>query len=290
MVLNSYAKLNLYLKILGRRQDNYHDLETVFERIDLCDRIILKSRPDNKIKIITDSLQIPKGRLNLAFRAARLLKDNFKIKTGVDIKIIKRIPPAAGLGGGSSNAACVLVGLNRFWNLGLKQRKLITLAKGLGADVPFFIHDTSFARGSKRGDLVVPLKTLGAVRFWHIIVMPRLGVTTASVYQKWDEMAQKVRLTTPDSDVKMLTSALKRKNFSLISRGLFNSLEEASIQLCPEIARVKAELSSLGLKSILMSGSGPAVFGLLPSRKEALSLARQLKRNRLWRIYITRTI
>lgn len=290
MVLNSYAKLNLYLKIIARRRDGYHDLDTVFERIDLADKIILKSRLDNKIKIITPSSQIPKGKANLAWRAARILKDNFKIKSGVDIKIIKHIPPAAGLGGGSSNAAAVLMGLNKLWKLGLNQRRLISLGKSLGADVPFFICNLPFARARSRGDQIRSLKALGNSRFWHIVVVPKARLATALAYQKWDETAQKVRLTRPDSDVRMLTSALKRKDFSLISRGLFNSLEEASFKLCPEIQKVKERLSSLGLKSILMSGSGTAVFGMLSSRKEAESLGRQLKRNRLWRIYTTRTI
>ena len=304
MVLNSYAKLNLYLEVLSKRKDNYHNLETIFERIDLCDKIILKSLAPNKIKITTNSKLIPKDESNLAFRAARLLKDKFKVKAGVDIKIIKRIPVASGMGGGSSNAACVLIALNKLWKLYLNKRKLLTLGKKLGADVPFFICNSSFAKGCRRGDEISPLRVLRNMRFWHIVVVPRIQVSAASIYQKWDKIAQKAPpflkyslrkngkagLTSPNSDVKMLISALKRKDFSLISKGLFNSLEEASFKLYPEIKRIKERLSSLGLKSILMSGSGPAVFGMVPSRKEALSLGRQLKRNRFWRIYITRTI
>jgi 4-diphosphocytidyl-2-C-methyl-D-erythritol kinase len=290
VVLKSCAKLNLYLKILAKRRDGYHNLETIFERIDLADRVILKSRRDNRIKINTDSALIPKGRANLALRAATLLKNNFKVRCGADIKIIKRIPVAAGLGGGSSNAASVLVGLNKLWRLRLSRKKLISLGKSLGADVPFFIHNSSFARGRGKGDRVFSLKSLSNTRFWHILVVPRSRVSTASAYQKWDKIAQKVRLTSPDSNVNILISALKRKDFSLISKGLFNSLEEASIKLYPEIRRIKERLSSLGLQSILMSGSGPAVFGMVSSRKEAQSLGRQLKANRFWRIYITRTI
>ncbi len=290
LTLRSYAKLNLYLKILAKRKDNYHNLETVFERIDLGDKIILKSRRDNKIKIITDSSQIPRGNSNIAFAAALLLKSNFKIRSGVDIKIVKRIPVASGLAGGSSNAASVLVGLNKLWKLRLNKRELLALGKRLGADVPFFIYNSSFAKGCGRGDEISPLGLLRNTRFWHVIVVPRIRVSTASVYQKWDRIAKKVRLTSPNCDVKMLTSALKRKAFSLISKGLFNSLEGAGIKLCPEIRSIKERLSSLGLKSILMSGSGPAVFGVVASRKEAQSLGKQLKRNRFWRIYVSRTI
>jgi 4-diphosphocytidyl-2-C-methyl-D-erythritol kinase len=304
VVLNSYAKLNLYLKVISRRKDNYHNLKTIFERIDLADKIILKSRRDNRIKITTNSDEVPCDESNLAFRAAQLLKDKFNLKAGADIKIIKRIPVASGMAGGSSNAACVLMGLNKLWKLHLNKRKLLELGKSLGADVPFFISNYPFARGLSRGDEIYPLKPLGKVRFWHIVVVPRIQVSTTSVYQKWDKIPQKVPpslkyplrkkgragLTSPNSSVKMLISALRRNDFSLIKRGLFNSLEQASIRLYPEIARIKERLTRLGLKSILMSGSGPAVFGMVSSRKEALSLGRQLKRNRFWRIYATRTI
>lgn len=309
MVLNSYAKLNLYLEVLSRRKDNYHNLETIFERIDLADKIILKSRRDNRIIITSDSREVPTDESNLAWRAAQLLKDKFNLKTGIDIKIIKRIPVASGMAGGSSNAASVLMGLNKLWELRLNKRKLLEFAKSLGADVPFFIHNYPFAKGLGRGDEIHPLNSLEKARFWHIVVVPRIQVSTASVYQKWDKIPQKAPhlwthsrlnkkpgyfkgagLTTPYSNVKMLTFALRRNDFSLIKRSLFNSLEKASIKLYPEIARIKEELVRLGLKSILMSGSGAAVMAIVSSRKEALSLGRQLKRNRFWRIYVTRTI
>lgn len=290
MVLNSYAKLNLYLKVISRRKDNYHNLETIFERIDLADKIILKSRRDNRIIITSDCGEVPTDESNLAWRAAQSLKDKFNLKAGLDIKIIKRIPVASGMAGGSSNAASVLMGLNRLWELRLNKRKLLEFGKSLGADVSFFIHDYPFAVGLGRGDEIHPLNSLEKIRFWHIVVVPRIQVSTASVYQKWDKIPQKVRLTTPYSNVKMLTSALRRNDFSLIKRGLFNSLEQASIRLYPEIARIKEEFTRLGLKSILMSGSGAAVMAIVSSRKEALSLGRQLKRNRFWRIYVTRTI
>jgi 4-diphosphocytidyl-2-C-methyl-D-erythritol kinase len=290
VVLNSYAKLNLYLKVLSKRKDNYHNLETIFERIDLCDKIILKPVTCGKIRITSDSRFIPKGEANLVFRAASLLKHKFKVKSAVDIKIIKRIPVSAGMGGGSSNAACVLCALNKLWNLHLGKRKLLALGRKLGADVPFFIYDTSFARGSDRGDRISPLGQLRKIRFWHVLAVPRIQVSTASVYQKWDKISRKATLTSLDSDVKMLTSALKRKNLSLISKSLFNSLEEAAVLLYPEIKKVKERLSRLGLQAVLMSGSGPTLFATVDSRKEALSLARQLSQNRSLRIYITRTI
>ncbi|MDD5155791.1 MAG: 4-(cytidine 5'-diphospho)-2-C-methyl-D-erythritol kinase [Candidatus Omnitrophica bacterium] len=290
MVLNSYAKLNLYLRVLSRRKDNYHSLKTVFERIDLHDKIILKPIASDRIKITADTKLIPADESNLAFAAAGLLKNKFRIRSGVDIKIIKRIPVAGGMGGGSSNAVCVLCALNKLWKLGLGKKELVMLGRRLGADVPFFIHNTSFAKAGGRGDDVRPLSQLRKSRFWHIIAVPGIRASTPLVYQKWDKIGQKVRLTSADSDVKMLTSALRKKNISLISKILFNSLEEPSIKLYPEIGKIKEKLSSLGLKAVLMSGSGAAVFGMVCSKSEAFSLARQLRRNRTWRICIARTI
>src|SRR4030042_869033 len=123
LALDSYAKLNLYLAVRNIRQDNYHNIKTVFERIDLCDRIILKPRRDNKIKIICNHPLVPKDNSNLCYRSARLLQDYSGIKSGLDIEIIKRIPVASGLGGGSSNASSVLLGLNKLWKLNLPREK-----------------------------------------------------------------------------------------------------------------------------------------------------------------------
>jgi 4-diphosphocytidyl-2-C-methyl-D-erythritol kinase len=289
VVLNSCAKLNLYLAVLGKRKDAYHTLDTLFERIDLCDTIVLKPRRDNRIAISTDSPLIPRDRRNLAWRAAELLREHCGIDRGVDIRIVKRIPVGSGMGGGSSNAACVLTGLNRLWKLGLSRSRLVGLGKKLGADVPFFLSDTPFARGSQRGDRIKPEGALRKARFWHVVLMPRIRVSTPSVYKKWDRLPLKVRLTKPHSDVRLLLLALKKKDFSLIGERLFNSLEQVSLALYPEIGYGKEKLAELGLKSILMSGSGPAVFGMVSSRKEARSLGRQLKRTRRWQVFVTKT-
>jgi 4-diphosphocytidyl-2-C-methyl-D-erythritol kinase len=289
VVLNSCAKLNLYLAVLRKRKDTYHNLETIFERIDLGDTICLKSRRDNRITISTNSARIPQDRRNLAWRAARLLREHRGIERGVDIRIIKRIPVGSGMGGGSSNAASVLTGLNRLWKLGLSRSQLVGLGKKLGADVPFFLYDTPFARGTQRGDCIGPVDILRKARFWHVVVMPRIQVSTPLVYQKWDMLPRKVRLTKSHSNVRLLLLALKKKDFSLIGAHLFNSLEQVSLALYPEIGYIKEKLATLGLKSILMSGSGPAVFGMVSSRKEAHSLGRQLKRTRRWHVYVTRT-
>lgn len=293
MKINSYAKLNLYLAVLNKRKDNYHNINTVFERIDLCDKIVLVPRQDKKINIVCTHPAIPKDNSrNLAFRSAKLLQDSFKIDRGVDIKIIKRIPVASGLGGGSSNAAAVLVGLNKFWKLNIAQNKLIILAKKIGSDVPFFIYNSPFAEGRGRGDMIKPLKPLNPVKFWHILIVPRKKVSTMQIYKKWDSV--RAKLTSPKYDVKILGSILRKKDFSLISKAMFNSLEQVVTELFPEIRHIKARLMSLGIKSILMSGSGPAVFGMVSSRKEATSLCMRLKERlakegKSWQVFTTQT-
>jgi 4-diphosphocytidyl-2-C-methyl-D-erythritol kinase len=309
LILNSYAKLNLYLEVLKKRKDNYHNIKTVFERIDLCDKIVLKARLDKKIKIESRAKDIPKDNSNLAYRSAQLLQDSLKVERGVDIEIIKRIHVGSGLGGGSSNAAVVLMGLNKLWRLGLSRNRLVSLAQKIGSDVPFFIYNIPFAQGEARGDRIRILKSLKKLRLWHILVVPRIKVSTPVIYNNWDKMSVSKKakwtlrhglkknlseveeLTRPKYDVKILHLALRKRDFNLISGVLFNSLQQITARLYPELIRIKRKLEQLGLKSILMSGSGPATFGIFYSRKEAVFLCRQLKQeNKSWQVFVTRTI
>ena len=289
LTLNSYAKLNLYLEVLNKRKDNYHNIKTIFERIDLADKIILKSRRDKEIKVTCNVTAVPRDNTNLAWRSAKLLQDSFNIDKGVDIKIIKRIPVGSGLGGGSSNAASVLLGLNKLWELNLAQNKLAGLAGKLGCDVPFFIYNSPFALGEARGDKIKPLKALYSVRLWHILVVPNIEVSTAAIYKRWDKYFKTFKLTMPKYDVNIINLALRKDNFPLIGDALFNSLEPVTAALYPQIDAIKEKLIQLGAKSILMSGSGPAVFGIVSSRKGALSLCRQLKTDSSWQVFFTRT-
>ena len=289
MILHSYAKLNLYLEVRNIRHDQYHNIKTIFERIDLSDKIILKPRRDKKIKIICSSPEVPQDHTNLAYQSARLLQESFNIDTGVDIKITKRIPVGAGLGGGSSNAAAVLLGLNKFWRLHLKQEELLMYAKRLGCDVPFFIYDTSFAQGLARGDRIKPLKMPKNLRLWHILVIPKINISSARIYREWDSLGS-LELTKPRCNVNILLSALRKFNLARAGEALFNSLEQVSAKLYPAIIRIKEKLRQGGIEAILMSGSGPAVFGLVSSRREAQALCRQLKaESGFWQVFVTRT-
>jgi len=293
--LHSFAKVNLYLKVLKKRSDNYHTIETIFERIGLCDQIILTCRTDRQIKITCNSPQVPADNSNLCYKAAKLIQKKFNINNGLNIKIIKRIPVGAGLGGGSSNAATVLMGLSEFWGLSLSKEKLLTLSKTIGSDVPFFIHNCPFAEGRNRGDTVRPLNILKSVRLWHILVVPKIKVSTPLIYGKWDIALRSGKkhlgtLTKARDDVKILTSVLRQNKPSLAAGMLFNDLESITARLYPQVSYVRGKLMKVGVKSILMSGSGPAVFGICSSRKEAVSLSRKLKdQNRSWQVFVART-
>jgi 4-diphosphocytidyl-2-C-methyl-D-erythritol kinase len=296
LTLSSYAKLNLYLQIRSRRKDNYHNLLTIFERISLADKIVLKVRRDEKIRIISSCRDIPLDHSNLCAKAARLLQRSAPAGQGADIAILKQIPVGSGMGGGSSNAAATLLGLNRLWGLRLSREKLAVLGAKTGADVPFFLFNCRFAQGAGRGDLIRPLRGLKDLCLWHIIIVPRIKVSTPFIYREWDELAggekgKKVKLTQPKYDANILNLALRRRDFSLAQEALFNSLQEVTFRLYPEVRQAVLSLRDLGLKLILMSGSGPAVFGVVSSRKEAVLLAGQLRHaHKSWRVFSAKSV
>jgi 4-diphosphocytidyl-2-C-methyl-D-erythritol kinase len=296
LTLTSYAKLNLYLEIFGKLPDKYHSIFTLFERISLADQINLKLQPDKKIRIIVSGVRsgLSRNRQNLAYQAASLLKREFGILQGVEIRIEKRMPIAAGLGGGSSNAAAVLKGLNRLWKLNLGVERLASVGRKVGSDIPFFLYNCSFACGSGRGDKIKVLNL--PVRFWHVIVVPRIKVHSWLVYKKWDELTKvkgveqkRLGLTTLQSKVKILKSALLKKDILLLDGLLFNSLEPVTSAMHPVIGKIKSALSNSGVEAISMSGSGPAVFGLVSSRKEAYAVARQLSKFVSWDVFVAKT-
>ena len=292
-ILHSYAKLNLYLNIIGKRKDGYHTLQTIFERIDLADTIVLTSNYTKKINFRCNKPTLPVGGANLAVQSARLLREACGVDQGVDIKLIKRIPVGAGLGGGSSNAAAVLLGLNRLWKLRLSKDKMLTFGRKIGSDVAFFLYNCSFAVGEGRGDRIKPLHLQQVRPLWQILAVPRIEVRTPRIYKEWDTANQKqsLGLTIPKYNVNIVISALRNRDLGRLGQGLFNTLERITLDLYPQVGRVKRRLSDLGLKSILMSGSGPAVFGVVSSKKEAVSLSRQLARmHPKWQVFATRII
>jgi 4-diphosphocytidyl-2-C-methyl-D-erythritol kinase len=310
VVLNSYAKLNLYLEVLNIRSNAYHNIKTVFERIDLSDKIILRPRSDRKINILCKNPRVPRDRSNLCYQSAQILQKMLGINLGVDIEIIKRIPISAGLGGGSSNAASILLGLDELYKLNLSQDQLLRLAKEIGSDVAFFIYNIPFALGTCRGDKIEKINSLNKVRLWHILVVPRIEVSTRIIYKKWDAYSKlrgagltppflnseeyfpikRAGLTEPENNVNILILGLRKKDLSLIGKFLYNSLENITLKLYPQVKDIKKRLAGFGLKSVLMSGSGPAVFGIASSGKEARCICEKLRReNRSWQVFVTRT-
>lgn len=290
MNLLSFAKVNLYLKVIHRRRDGYHTLRTIFERISLADKIILKPRKDSLIKVSCDDKNVPGDESNLCFKAAKLLRDEFRPLSGLDIKIIKRIPVGAGLGGGSSNAATVLLGLNKLWGLKLSKIKLAKFANRIGSDVAFFVYDLPFALGSGRGERIEPLNILNKSKFWHLLVVPKIHVSTPLIYKQYDRFSG---LTKHGHNVKLIASVLAEKScsYSIKPGLLFNSLEQVTIRLYPEVKRIKDTFLQLGLDSVLMSGSGPAVFAIASSSKNALKLAKIMeKKERSWRVFVVKTV
>lgn len=284
----SYAKLNLYLEILDKRPDGYHNLETIFERVTLKDEIVIKRVPGNSIRIETDSTDTPKGPGNLAYQAAKLLKKDFAISAGVVIKIKKRIPVGAGLGGGSSNAASTLLGLNHLWDLGLKVEALKEYAARLGSDVAFFVYNYPLARGSARGERIEPWSGFKK-KLWHVIVIPRLNVSTACIYRDLDK-ARKVAGNKRTFGLLRIKNAPVKGSSSLrIKDILFNRLEEVTFKRYPQVERLKRDLKAQGLKNALMSGSGSAVFGMVEGRKGGLKIAKILRRSKNLKVFVAAT-
>lgn len=281
--LNSPAKINLFLNVLFKRKDGFHEIHTLFERIRLFDELtLIPSR--SGIKIITRSKNLPRGSGNICYRAAKLLKDRFKIKRGVLIKIEKRIPIAAGLGGGSSNGASVLLGLNRLWKLGLSKKELLRAGAELGSDVPFFILETPFALGRGRGEILRKIRQPGK-KIWHCLVKPPFSISTKAAYQRLKTSS----LTPKKADVRMLLHSIHKGDSESLSKLLTNSLEDTLNKRVMAILKIKKELMRHGALGSLVSGSGPTVFGIFSSQDSARKAARGLRKNRRWQVFVAST-
>ncbi len=252
--LVSPAKVNLGLAVQGKRPDGYHDLETVFQLIDLTDTLILELDLSGAISLSTDQVELPTGEDNLVYQAALLLRRYTRCSLGVKMTLQKVIPVGAGLGGGSSNAAYTLWGLNILWKLDLRSEELRTLAQQLGSDVPFFLFAAQ-AIGRGRGHDLSPLPSTPP--FSVVLLNPGFSLSTAEVYGRY-----KLRLTNRENRITMLTHFLQTGNTLALGRHLFNDLESAVLDDYPVIKEMKEALLTRGATGAIMSGSGPTVFGL----------------------------
>lgn len=272
MEIKAYAKINLALNITGVRADGYHELETVMQSLALHD--VLELDPASCIEIAVEGAELPPGPGNLAYRAADLLRRETGCCEGVRIRLTKKIPIAAGLAGGSADAAAVLRGLNQVWKLGLTREELLKLAANIGSDVPFCLSGgTALARG--RGELIEPLPELPT--FGVLLVKPPFGVSTADVYRRYD---QAVGHTEP-SCCKM-AEAIRRGDAGQIVSLLGNDLEAVTIAMHPLIGNIKKDMLAAGALGVLMSGSGPTVFGIFPDRNTAAKTALRLVYGDSW--------
>lgn len=283
ITLTAPAKVNLFLKIQSRRPDGYHNIETLFERISLADEITI-SRIPSGIVIESDKFITAKAKDNLMYKAAESILRHRGVAEGVKISIKKRIPIAAGLGGGSSDAASVLMGINELFGLKLKRAKLMELGARLGADVPFFILGAPFAIGTGKGDKLKVVKS--GRRLWHLVVYPGFKLATKDIYEAFDLLTSKSR------NVKINPCFT---GSATLERMLYNDLQHIATAKKKVLGRIIERLAyELDVRPIV-SGSGPSVFCLCRNRKEALSAKKRLFRKipavqrRAWQVFIAGT-
>jgi 4-diphosphocytidyl-2-C-methyl-D-erythritol kinase len=263
------AKINLSLDVLGKRPDGYHEVEMVMTTVDLADRLEIEELPRDEIVISSQNGHIPLDEKNLAYQAARLVKERCGIARGVRIRLEKRIPIAAGLAGGSSDAAAVLRGLNRLWGLGLGTDELCALGEAIGSDVPFCVAGgTAVARG--RGERLEPIPP--PPRCWVVLAKPPIHVSTADIYGRLDLSAIGER-----PDTQRMIAAIQSGDFAAMCRSLGNVLQEVTMRLHPEVRRIRDLMLRLGADGALMSGSGPTVFALVGRQSKAAAISSGLR-------------
>lgn len=273
--LKSAAKINLYLEITGNRGDGYHDLVMVLQSIDLCDRVDIRKIGKDEIHILCNHPDVPCDRSNLAYKAAALMQSIYPDIGGIEIEIDKKIPMGAGLAGGSGNAAAVLVGIDRLWDLGLTQSQLCDLAAQLGSDIPFCISGgTALATG--RGEILSPLPDLKDLVL--VICKPRqIAIATAWAYQTF--RSQNLLATSEVKDHNLssqMVAAIASGGDTAphrIGRLLYNDLERVVLPAYPAIAHLKQKLLEQECLGAMMSGSGSTVFAIAPDLDRAHSIA-----------------
>lgn len=271
--LKALGKINLGLDVLGRRPNGYHDVRMVMQTVYLYDQILLEKTDKEGISLKTNLFYLPVNENNLAYRAAKMLIDEFAIKEGVHISLEKHIPVAAGMAGGSSNAAAVLYGMNRLFQLGLTDQELMERGVKLGADVPYCImRGTVLAEGI--GEELTPLPAMPKCHV--LLAKPPVSVSTQKVYEKLD--AQEV---TKHPDIDGILLGLQTGDLKKITSSMGNVLENVTITEYPQIERIKDVMKEEGALNAMMSGSGPTVFGIYDDRMLARRAAARIREEQL---------
>lgn len=277
IIMQAPAKVNYRLDVVAKRPDGYHELRMIMQRINLCDQVTIELTNKPGIRVTCGQAGVPDGEGNIAWKAAKKMLELSDSSCGITIQIEKNIPVAAGLGGGSSDCAAVLLGLNELLDLDFSCEQLMEIGVALGADVPFFVfQQTALAEGI--GEKLSALTNLPAA--WVVLVNPNVPVSTAWVYKNL-QLTQRDRLVTiPDSfeDVAALCTVLS------------NDLETVTIPAFPVIATIKDELVRHGALCSLMSGSGPTVFGLFADEATAVQAGERLRSRQDWFVAVVKTV
>ena len=281
IILSSLAKINLGLEIGPRRPDGYHQLTTLFQTINLKDRLTFEKRPDSQIILRGNRADVPWDESNLIYRSALLLRKEARLEDGVGVTVEKQIPPGRGLAGGSSNAAVTLLALNLLWGCNFKQEKLKALAAELGADVPFFLHG-GLCLGTGKGEVLQEVPELPPA--WVLVIVPDFSISTARAYQEFDRLPPGLTSTGKESKI---IQFLEQRNLSFFKH-LRNDLELAVFKIQPQLVEIKKELAAAGAELSLLSGSGSAVFGWFQDRLLARQAAGKFDRD--YQVWLVETV
>ncbi|NLX70458.1 MAG: 4-(cytidine 5'-diphospho)-2-C-methyl-D-erythritol kinase [Clostridiales bacterium] len=261
IVIKAFAKINWALDVVGKRQDGYHNVEMVMQSVNLYDILTIEEKAEDDIEIICNCDCIPLDSNNIAYKSARLIKETYGIVKGVKIDLHKNIPVAAGLAGGSADAAAVFAGLNRMWNLGIKLRELMSVSARIGSDIPFCIlGGTALAKGI--GDELVSLPPAEGI--WMVLVTPDFHVSTAHIYRSLDLSKITVRPC-----IQGMVECLEKRDLNGIADHMKNVLEQVTLSMYPQINLIKEDMMKQGALGCCMSGSGPTVYGIFPDEDSA---------------------
>jgi 4-diphosphocytidyl-2-C-methyl-D-erythritol kinase len=283
LTLPAFAKINLSLRLLGKRPDGYHELDTILQTVSLHDRIKISITENPQLVLSCDDRSLSMDENNLVTRAAKALQDRFAPNRGARIHLEKRIPTQAGLGGGSSDAAMTLIGLSYLWELNPTGEELHRIASDLGADVPFFFFGGA-ARGTGTGSEIKPLPDLAEKHL--LIVKPNRNIATKDAYEALDQRS----LTTPDTKTILSSSEAKEFFDTPTWEALQNDFEPVAFQLEPEIERAGAALMNAGARSSLLCGSGSAVFGIFDSEDAQRRAIQAIELETGWRVFPCKTV
>lgn len=274
------AKINLSLDVLHKREDGYHEMKMVMTSVDLADRIVLKTIEEDRIVIHSTNGFLPLDQRNHAYKAAKILKDTYHIEKGVDITIEKNIPIAAGLAGGSSDAAATLRGLNRLWDLKLTKDELAILGEKIGSDVPYCIYGgTAYATG--RGEKIQQIQDIP--QCWVVLVKPKKGISTWTVFENlsFDQLIH--------PEIPQMLTAIQDNDYRQMVDSTGNALETVSAVKQPDIKRIKKKMIEFGADAALMSGSGPTIYALCKKYSKAQRVYNGLK-GFCNEVYLVRTL